>query len=539
MNNKIKEWIKEYSLSLKSILGLIYDIDGFGRFLYIQPKKDLILDEKLCLKINKDEKKLFDDVDYLLFEFGGQFYYTGKEISDKVQFKPFKYLGKYSHDINLDFTYLGIHGKYELLNGNGEYDKWCQKAKFYGYSKLGICEKNTLAGTMNFQLSCIDNNIKPIIGETIILKVNNEYIDVKVYVLNELGWRNLLKINKILNVDRRENQHVILDELLKYSKGLVLVISDIDWLDIKIIKNLKSNFDEVFFQIDSVIYNNDNIDKRYLLLLKGYIDKFYQDIKPVLINDSYYVDKEDCYLKKVLNNISKTKHGYESSNQYFKSLDDNFEVFSSLFKQDDGRLYDIFEESVDNANWIGDNVNFQIEVGNFKMPKFYIKDLPEEYMKFNNNNDLFYYLIEKGFEDKYKDLPGKKFEEYWDRLQSEIELIEKGGFVDYFLILWDMIRWSRDNDILIGIGRGSAVGSIISQILGITHLDPIKYELIFERFLNEGRLGNKQEEELIWIKTSEGNFSFELDKELTIKRDNQELNIRALDLIEDDQIIKF
>ena len=173
------------------------------------------------------------------------------------------------------------------------------------------------------------------------------------------------------------------------------------------------------------------------------------------------------------------------------------------------------------------------------MPKFYIKDLPEEYMKFNNNNDLFYYLIEKGFEDKYKDLPGKKFEEYWDRLQSEIELIEKGGFVDYFLILWDMIRWSRDNDILIGIGRGSAVGSIISQILGITHLDPIKYELIFERFLNEGRLGNKQEEELIWIKTGEGNFSFELDKELTIKRDNQELNIRALDLIEDDQIIKF
>jgi DNA polymerase-3 subunit alpha len=462
-------YLKENNIDFKEFSNEEILINDEVYFL-VKPVDGLLFDDKFSLIGVNGE-----DVDHYIFKFGGRWYHTPKDSKDKPKLNPVKYIGKVKNELG-GFSFLGVHGGYELMNGSREYDEWCKKAKFMDVLVLGICEKNTLAGTLPFQLSCVKNEIRPIIGATYTVDRNDFRYDIKVYVKDEKGWENILLINKEVKIEN--NGYIKEKDFFKLSEGLVIVVDpksmnydDVFPLDLGM---------DVYYQIDTCEYVNNDRDKEYLLNMKKFIES---NMKPVLISDAYYLDKEDSSIKKKLN-LMDARNEYESNNQHFKSMDDLFFEWVKLFKNSDNRCETIFSDAMDNLEKVVEECQFKIETGKKHLPKY--RMTPEEKLLFKDNEQLFWRLIEDGL---HKKAPGNKMDEYIDRVEKEFIVIKKGNVIDYFLILWDIVKWSKDNDIAVGIGRGSAGGSLIAYLLGITEIDPIKFNLLFERFLNEGRVG--------------------------------------------------
>lgn len=468
-----------------------FTIDGFeGTFEYVVPRDKMVFvieDEKLDFDLIEPE----NPVDYIVYEFGQKIYYSEY---GKVQIIPFKYIGKAKHDIMDQTPHLGVRGKYEILNGSRDYEDWCKKAKFLGVEALGICEKNTLAGTLPFQIACQEAGIKPIIGETITIKGDERY-EGKVYVVDGQGWKNLLRINKSINVDN--DQFIEEKELLKLSEGLVFVFDS--WVKITdtiVSRYKKAKFHSIYYQFTTVEYLSNQKDKEHLENQKDYLNKM-SLIDPVLINDSFYLDKEDAYIKKKLNAIGKKPSHNQTHDQYFQSIEDSISIINPLFG-DDNYFEKVVEEICDNAYKIESSCNFEIPLGQLHLPEYQFMSVDdpsveafEDQYGFSpfDNESLFWNLIEEGAAEKLGDISDDDFKEYEDRIVTEVDVIKRGGFIDYFLILWDIVEFCNNNNILVGVGRGSAGGSLVAYLLGITGFDPLKYGLLFERFLNEGRLG--------------------------------------------------
>lgn len=491
--NYLIDWCKDNKLSAQFQTEdhpALLDIIEFGRFLLLYEKEGKLFNSNFELIVADNELRAIAafEVKYILYNFGGQFYYDKLEDIKKPQLNLFKYIGKCNHN-NIDFVPLGIHGKYEILNGSRDYADWCKKAQFYGYKTLGICEKNTLAGTISFQLDCDKAGIKSILGEQVTIKKADYFIEVKIYVKSEEGWRNLLLINTEINV-KNEEKYIDELELLKLGKGLYLVFTSIKNLTFDSINQYKKYFEDIYYQLDSVIWENDKTDQEFLFQTQIYFEKYYKILKPILINDCYYLDKEHSHIKVFLNKVGNYGFINTSKNQYFKDIDDNLEILGKLFKTET-QFYDIIEIAIENTLFIDENCNYKIETGIFKLPKFEIKELPEEYLAFPNNEELFVYLINKGTKIKGFGLTTEEFDIWKERIREELRVIKLGGFVDYFLILWDIVRWCKENNILTGVGRGSAAGSLISYLLDITKVNPIEFKLLFERFMSEGRIGKK------------------------------------------------
>ena len=274
------------------------------------------------------------------------------------------------------------------------------------------------------------------------------------------------------------DQYVYEDYLLTHSEGLICVIST-DSIKIDI-KNLVKNFKEIYYQIDLVKYSSNEKDKEHLLNIQEYLSEYSTTIEPVLICDAYYLDQEDHKIKPLINKIGKVGFKYQSKDQHFKSLDEIYSQFESLNLSEE-----LFKRCLKNQKVISEMCQFKIDTKNFNFPKYILSK--DEKIKFENNDDLFWYLIGEGFDKK---ISGKVEDEsiYWERIEEEARVIQEGKIVDYFLILADIINWCHQNNILVGVGRGSSAGSLIAYCLNIVELDPIKYDLLFERFLNEARI---------------------------------------------------
>lgn len=504
----LKHWIEINKLSLKSqTIDKVFEIEGFGLCYLLEEKEvtvkkdskeekiNRLFDEEFELEISANERRYIVDnnIDYYVYNFGGNFFYTKVDEIKKPKLRLFKYVGKCVDSSELGFSFLGIHGKYEILSGSRKYEMWCEKAKFLNINKLGICEKNTLAGLMQFQSSCDKAGIKSILGETISIKTKEEEIfEGKVYIKNEDGWRNILYINKEINVINVEENFIEEEKLLTFGKGLSFVFTEVIQLSIPNIQKYTHSFEDIYFQIDSVIWDSDKTDETYLLNLQNYISNFKTLIKPILINDAYYLDEEDNHIREFLLKLKGVGHHKSSSNQYFKNLEDNLKILSPLFGTDD-KGDNLFEEIIfaanENSQLLAENSNFKIETKEFKLPKFEIKDIDEKYLSFTNNELLFQFLIEENFKEKSINFDEKTIKIWRDRIDVELDLIHRGNYFDYFLILWDIVNWCNKNNILVGVGRGSAGGSLISYLLGITRVNPIEFNLLFFRFLSEGRLG--------------------------------------------------
>ena len=508
MLEKLKQWCVNNQLCLNVIdeEKQIVEIIGFGKCLILREKidsgdgatKNLIIWNDFELLLDDDELLLSGDVQYYIFDFGGNFYYQEIKTHKLEKLNLLKYVGESDYELkDLEFIPLGIHGKYEVLNGSRNYRDWIKKAKFYGFKSLGICELNTLAGTLPFQLTCRKQKIQSILGASYIIKTKEDNFTCKLYVENEKGWENLLYLNTIVNVKNTEFKLIEEEELLSHSEGLIFVFATGTKLSQSRYQLYsRAVFTKIFYQIDSIVYDSKETDLGYLNLLKEYFNDYLDLIDPILINDCYYLDKEHYTIKPLLNRMKGTKFGLSTKTQYFKNLDENGRVFGELFRTDDGRFEVILEKAINNTKYVQDICKFQITTGQFKLPKFKLSKLPESYFPvllendIHTNQDFFQYLINKGLGERItkNSLSFIQIKEWKDRIGEEREVIEMGGFVDYFLILWDVCRYCRENNILIGMGRGSGGGSLIAYLLGLTHTNPMQFDLLFSRFLNKGRI---------------------------------------------------
>lgn len=539
MNRELEEWCKENRLDIISIHENQFEITGAGTFLYIEEKiedketgRKLIFTNQFQLNISNTEVKIKSDnqIDYLVFKFGDSFYYTKEHI--KPELNIFKYLGKALQEAEIDYPYLGVHGGYEMCHGSRNYKEWCKKAKFLGIKSLGICEEHTLAGSLAFQSICEKHDINSIIGETLVVRDKGQLNTIKLFCKSEEGFRNLLRISNTITCG--ENKWIEVEELLKYTKDLVCILTPDISLTTTILEKYKK-FSSLFYQIDFVEWASNDRDKEWLDNIKLYLDKFREKIEPILICDAYYLDQKDSVIQKYLNNIGDVGFKNTSHDQYFKSIDDIFLQGFDLFREDDERSTNLVLEGIEGARKLEQLCNFSISIGNLYLPKYEMNE--EEKKIFVTNEDLFFELIDKGVQ---KRISGKGLDEnkYWDRLDREIDIISRGGFIDYFLILWDVYRWCEGKNIYTGLGRGSAAGSLVAYLLGLTGIDPIHYNLLFERFLNDGRFKEK-EVEVVIISTDEGDREVSPRRLFKIKRDSRTLKIRASELQEGDSILEY
>lgn len=482
----------------------IITIEGVGMFLYLHPFDGKIIDEDFAFILSDEEFDILDEkqVNFILFEFGSKFYYSGlkkdknryNELVFKPEFNDFKYLGKTSEPFIMDFVHLGVHSEYEMMNGSGSCETWAKKASFMGCKAVGICDKNTMAGTLSFQTACEKKGIKSIIGETVTVAVNysedkqnQEMFELKFFIMNYEGWKNLLLINKAINVDYKG---FIPDTLLyKLGKGLCCVVpkeSEFNYIKgdrkeaVKLIAKYKKVFDRVYYQIDTVEYVSQQLFRKHLENLDTYLCGYRKLMKPILINDSYYLDKEESELKSILNKVN-NKATPESNDQYFKSVADTINAYEEWI-EDVEPLFEAITTGIVNASELSDAIDFRINTGERKLPHFEVK----------NVESLFFEELEKGINERLGHLKPKELNKYLKQIETECGVIVPNGLCDYFMILWDIIKWCHENDINVGTGRGSVCGSLVAYCLHITDVDPLKYGLMFERFLNETRVSGER-----------------------------------------------
>ena len=494
ITKKLTQWLADNSIAYDDLHNGTINIPKFGVAIELQQKnmRPTLLTSDGLLTLNIDDKVvtsiLRQQIDYIIYNFGGRFYYTTPAKMIDVELKELKYVGEYDDSLIPDFGrgYLAIHGRYEMMNGTRDYKDWIVKAKFLKYKALGIVEKHTLAGTLPFQIACRKNDIKSILGYTVDVEFKgiNDLLEVKLLVMNSNGWRNLLKINKLVNID--QDRYVTEQQLFELSKGLIAVIPPSAHTTSRFIQRFIDKFDRVYFQITTNQYRDDIKDKELLLSIKRYLETQQELVSPILMSDAYVLDKSDVHIKNVLNKQGKAQFTHSTTNHYLRSLDELFLELAPLFRDDDERLENLFINSMESIQKVIDEVEFEIETSKLHLPVYEMTSIEKE--KYGTTENMFDSLIQQGIKQKFPNVTDKQLQQIYDRVEREVAVIKKGKFVDYFLILWDIINYCDKNRIQVGPGRGSAAGSLVSYLLGIVRINPLRFDLIFERFLNESRI---------------------------------------------------
>lgn len=480
---ELREWLDsnliDYSLKHPCL-----EIKGFGKCLVAKTKRQQFHKDGF-LHLEEEELNAFDDIkpDYVVYQFGNKWYYTD---TGECDLKELKYVGQSITVMGIrNVPFVGIHGGYDLCNGSRIYSDWVKKAKFLGISTLGICEDNTLAGVVPFQQACEGAGLRSVIGQSVNVRGLDGDYPIKLYVKDRYDWEQLLIINKILTFDN--DGFITEEQLLSCCKELIVVLTPHINLDIHY--RLYSSIRNLYFQLDFTEWASQDKDREYLQNLQIYIQKYYSKLKPLLLSDAYYLDKHDQHIRRLLNQIGRVNFKNQSKHQYFKSIDDFFVEASELFPVNDRGLdkcYELIVESIENTINVFEEIDFKVLTGKFYLPKYQMTE--KESVDHKTNEDLLYSFIEKGLQEKVIS-KGKPIKPYLERVEEEMRVIKKGGFIDYFLILADIYKYCDENGIWYGIGRGSAAGCLVSYLCDIVDVDPIKFDLIFERFLNEGRIG--------------------------------------------------
>ena len=560
----LNDWLDNHNITYTIRHDLLI-IPGFGRCLIQDEYEHIFKQDKKTgdIVFNPIENITFllgDDINYIVFPFGNRWFYVDiREEASSQQFHILRWVGHTPiQKINVDFYPLGIHSGYELLNGSGLLKDWCIKTKWLGYKGLGCADMNTMASTLDLQTSATDKELKYVFGYSTQVDFGSERVGIKIYAQTQQGFKNMLRIQKAVCVDNVNDKHIDYIELLNRAKGNVLVFNKLsgDWLVKQLseqescLEALVKAFDGwVYFQVDTTEYKADRIDSQVLLSMKTYFDAFYKgnseyvlDVRPVLIQDVYYLDKEDWKTKIVLNKVDIGAAHEQSNMQYLKTLDELYGEFRVLFsdKYDDNVFNDMCLATAD----IIEVAEAAYDLTENYAPKYDMTEAEKE--KYGDVLNMFNCLIEEGFK---KVVPEGQEKLYRERIEYEKYIITSTDNVDYILITWDELNWAQRNGILTGIGRGSAGGSLLLYVMGITNIDPIKYGLIFERFLLPERGGLEpcqvtkiaqpiQSNNYIEMELDNGKtYKFDIDAKFHIKRNNEELDIYADELQIDDDIV--
>jgi len=407
-------------------------------------------------------------------------------------------------------TIFHIHSDYSLLHSSLKIKELIPEAKKRGFDSLGITELDNMFSAIEFYETCRKNEIKPIIGSDVLIDRNGDLSRLVLIAMNKNGYDNLMYLSSISYLYHMKGSQAIIPykELVKNQKGLAVVIpmleseigKNLNILDEKnayihpspkkaaeIAKIYKNSFENLFLEI-----RYDSFKEKFLS------ENFYEfakenEIKPLASANIFYLNKTDFYYKDALECIESNKL-YDDTHRNV-----NLGEYYLKTKEEYLKIFEIFPDAVQNNKDLFERVNLEIPLGNptpptFKFTQEYAK---KEGLDIKSDVEYFEYKCRKGLEKRLKKIPPEKHEEYKKRLEYEIDIIKKMKFPGYMLIVWDFINYAKDPSrhlrptgykIPVGPGRGSAAGSLVAYALEITNIDPLKYGLLFERFLNPERV---------------------------------------------------
>ena len=392
-----------------------------------------------------------------------------------------------------DFVHLHVHSEYSLLDGMSRIKDLPVRAKELGMKAIALTDHGVMYGAVDFYKECKKNDIKPIIGCEVYVaphsrfdkeaERDNGYNHLILLAKNKTGYQNLSKLVSLSFVEGfYYKPRIDLEILEKYSEGLICLSACLAGsLSQAIIQGNMEKAEEIalwhkrVFKDDYYIEIQHNGLRQQIMINQKLIQLARKlDIPLVATNDAHYLKKEDSYFHEVLLCIQTGKRmsdedrmRFETQEFYIKSPEEMADYFSE------------FPDAIENTVKIAEKCNYDFEFGVTKLPNY---DVPEEYA---THLDYFKDLCYKGIKNRYGEKPA---EEVMSRLEYEISVIDKMGYVDYFLIVWDYINYAKSVGIPVGPGRGSGAGSIAAYAIGITDIDPLKYGLLFERFLNPERV---------------------------------------------------
>ncbi len=391
------------------------------------------------------------------------------------------------------FVHLHTHSHYSLLDGLGKIDALVERAKELGMDALAITDHGNLYGAVEFYKKAKKAGIKPILGiEAYVApgdhKQKQSNTGVKYYHLillakNETGWKNLIKLVTTSHLEGFYYKPRIDKELLKkHHDGLIALSACITGEIPKLILENKSEeakrtaleYQDIFGKGNFYLEIGEHPYIKPTLKANEGLKKISAEtgIPLVATQDIHYVKPDDAEYHDILLAVQTGNRLTDEDRLTLK--DDNFSMRSP---EEMAELFKDAPEALENTVKIADACNLDLELGKIQLPRF---DLPDG----ENANSYLKKLIAERVTHRYPEVT----EEVKKRINYELGVIEKTGFADYFLIVQDFINWAKDHGIVVGPGRGSAAGSIISYILNITDLDPLEYNLLFERFLNPDRI---------------------------------------------------
>lgn len=368
---------------------------------------------------------------------------------------------------------LQVMSSFSLLHSPAKLTELVDQAKARGYEAIALTDINNLYGSIDFYKYAKKIGIKPIIGLTIevagIIDVENKY-PLLLLAKNNSGYQHLIKISsKVMS----EKEPVALSEMQSWLSDLFIITpaSDAEILSVEVAPYVKAlqqliDTDSLYLGVSLYAGQIDNV-KNIRTVART------QQLPLAALGDVRYVDADDHLAYQVVNNL-RTGQRFESLDQVVETGDHYLRTASS-FASDFAEVD--MSEAIDNTKQIADQCNVEIQFQETELPKF---ETPDDV----SSQQFLHDLATKGLK---KRLNGQIPADYQQRLEYELSVIEKMGFSDYFLIVWDVIKHAHEIGIKTGPGRGSAAGSLVSYCLGITQVDPIKYDLLFERFLNPQR----------------------------------------------------
>lgn len=391
-----------------------------------------------------------------------------------------------------EFVHLHIHSEFSLLDGANRIKDLPVRAKELGMKAMAITDHGVMYGAIDFYKACKKEGIKPIIGCEVYVaprsRFDKEPIDKQYYHLillakNNQGYKNL---SKLVSIGFTEGYYykprIDLEVLEKYHEGLICLSACLAGAVNQALLNGQTEKAEeialwhkrVFGEDYYIEIQNNGIREQVLANQKLVQLARKLDIPLVATNDAHYLKREDAYSHEILLCIQTGKRmsdedrmKFDTDELYVKSPEEMSEYFSA------------FPDAIENTVKIADKCNVEFEFGHTILPNY---DVPPEYP---THYDFLKKLCDDGIKERYGENPS---EEILKRAEYEIGVIKKMGYVDYYLIVWDFIHYAKSQGIPVGPGRGSGAGSILAYAIGITDIDPMKYGLLFERFLNPERV---------------------------------------------------
>jgi len=394
----------------------------------------------------------------------------------------------------MSFVHLHTHSHYSLLDGLGQIDDLIKKAQDNGMPALAITDHGVMYGAIEFYKKAKKAGLKPIIGVEAYVARNGHQnkrakIDERPYHLillakNEQGYKNLVKLTTIAHLDGFYYKPRIDFELLEqYHEGLIcataclagelprhILAGNLDAAR-EMIKKYQNLFGRDNFYLE--VQHHENIPEQRQVndAIFGFSSELGAPV--IATNDIHYPNRDDDYAQDVLLCIQTKKVLSDTDRMSYVGTDLSFRS-----EQEMRECFADHPEVIDNTVRIAEQCNLELVLGKPILPHF---ALPEGV----SSDDYLRQLAEKGLAERFGD---QITEEIKTRLEYELSVIVKTGYAGYFLIVSDFITWAKDNGVIVGPGRGSAAGSLVSYLIRITDIDPIKYDLVFERFLNPERI---------------------------------------------------